>query len=196
MEKSNYKIPDFLNNGKNKDTEFKGIPFLNNDREDLNKSQEKLINQEGSKQSKPKLPTGEKLSKRELTPDLCIALIYIYKFYRHNENAVLGQYYTRKDFFADLIGVKEYNNIVNNYTKLKWWGLIEPMPTHPTKVIYKKGWWTITENAIGFVQRELGMPKYALIHNDHAYEHITNDYVMIEDALKEVNINYDEIIII
>tara|TARA_R110000744_G_scaffold73285_1_gene146766 strand:+ start:267 stop:809 length:543 start_codon:yes stop_codon:yes gene_type:complete len=162
---------------------------------ELKTTQQRLVNEEGSSYIQPQLPKGAKLTKRTLTPDLCIALIWIYKFYRHNDKAEIGQYYSRKEFFADLLDNKEYDNITTNYHKLKWWGLIEPMPTDPDVVKYKKGYWGITENAIGFVQRELGMPKYALVYNDYPYEHITDDnYVMIDKSLEEVGIEYNELL--
>lgn len=164
-------------------------------RSDLKSTQDRLVNEEGSNYIQPKLPKGAKLSKKTLTSDLCIALVWIYKFYRHNDKAEIGKYYTRKDFFSDLLDNKEYDNITKNYHKLKWWGLIEPMPTDPDVVKYKKGYWGITENAIGFIQRELGMPKYALVYKDFPYEHITDDnYVMIDKCLKEVGIEYNELL--
>ena len=59
------------------------------------------------------------------------------------------------------------------------------MPTSPNEVIYKKGWYGLSENGIAFIQKEIGMPKYALIHNDFAYEHTTNPYVMVSDFYTE-----------
>ena len=162
---------------------------------ELKETQNKLINEEGSQYKKPQLPKGAKLSKKELTPDLCLALIWIYRFYRHNENAVVGQYYSKRQFFEDLLDKKEYNNITKNYYKLKWWGVIEPMPTDPDIIKYKKGWYGITEIGIGFIQRELGMPKYALVYNDFPYEHITGkDYIMIDKILEKIEVDYNEVL--
>tara|TARA_Y100000114_G_C11763532_1_gene331455 strand:+ start:4458 stop:5003 length:546 start_codon:yes stop_codon:yes gene_type:complete len=173
----------------------KNIEITDDIRAELNRTQEKLLKEENSQYIKPKLPKGVKLTKRELTTDLCIALIWIYRFYRHNENAEVGQYYSKQQFFEDLLDKKEYNNITKNYHRLKWWGLIEPMPTDPNVIKYKKGWYGITENGIAFVQREIGMPKYALVYNDFPYEHITNkDYVMIDKALEKIEVDYNEIL--
>jgi hypothetical protein len=177
-------------------TKNKEVKVSKDMRGELNEAQEELINKQDSQYQKPPtLPKGQKLSKKELTPDLCVALIFIYKFYRHNDNAEIGQYYSRKEFFTDILSDKEYNNITKHYHRLKWWGLIEPMPTDPDVIKYKKGYWGITETGIGFVQRELGIPKYALVYNDFPYEHITDEnYIMIDNALKEIGIEYSELI--
>ena len=68
------------------------------------------------------------------------------------------------------------------------------MPTHPTKIIYKKGYWGLTENGVAFCQKEIAMPKYALVYNDFPYEHITSSYVMIDEILKDENLDYNELI--
>ncbi len=162
-------------------------------RDKLRQEQDKLINAENSPYKRPKPPKGVKLRKTSLTANMCISLLWIYKFYRYNENAVLGQYYSRKDFFGDLMEANE-ESIISNYTHLKYWGLIEPMPTSPTEIKYKKGYWGITENGIGFCQKEIAMPKYALVYKDFPYEHITNSYVMIDELLKEHNLNYEDLI--
>lgn len=179
---------------KDKETQ-KEIEITENLSSELKSTQDKLVNAENSDYKKPELPKGAKLSKKELTPDLCLALIWIYRFYRHNEKAQIGQYYPKRQFFEDLLDKKEYNNITKNYHKLKWWGLIQPMPTNPDVIKYKKGWYGITEMGIGFIQRELGMPKYALVYDDFPHSHITgDDYIMIDKALESIGIDYNEIL--
>tara|TARA_R100000152_G_C6730539_1_gene155269 strand:+ start:31 stop:567 length:537 start_codon:yes stop_codon:yes gene_type:complete len=162
-------------------------------RETLRAEQDKLINAENSPYKRLSPPKGAKLTKTSLTPNMAIALAWIYKFYRYNENAQIGQYYSRKEFFSDLIEAKE-ESIIKKYTHLKYWGLIEPMPTSPTEIIYKKGYWGITENGIAFCQKEIAMPQFALVYNDFPYEHITNKYVMIDELLAENNLVYDDLI--
>ena len=161
----------------------------------LKKEQDKLINAKDSAYSRPKKPKGAILKKTSLTSNMCIALLWIYKFYRYNDKAIMGQYYSRKEFFSDLlVSSSEYKNILRNYNYLKYWGLIEPMPTHPTKIIYKKGYWGLTENGVAFCQKEIAMPKYALVYNDFPYEHITSSYIMIDEILKDENLDYNELI--
>lgn len=142
----------------------------------------------------PKLPKGAKLKKLTLTPNLCISLIWIYKYYRHNENAQEGQYFTRKDFFSDLISDKTHKNKIRNFRSLHYWDLITKMPLHPTKIIYKKGYYGLTENGIAFVQQEIAMCKHALVYNDFAYEHETTP-VMIKDVLEEAGYDYNELLL-
>tara|TARA_R110002020_G_scaffold474816_1_gene707610 strand:- start:56614 stop:57924 length:1311 start_codon:yes stop_codon:yes gene_type:complete len=137
-----------------------------------------------------KLPPKEnvKLIRRTLTRDLCICLTFAYKYYKYNSNAEIGQYYRKQELFGELrqnTNQELYNNITRNYTRLKYWDLLVPMPTSPTEVIYKKGWWGITENGIRFIQKEIALPKYAEIYNDFAFNHIVENSVMINDLIND-----------
>lgn len=134
-----------------------------------------------------------KLYSRTITAEMCVALILIYKYYRHSPNAKTNEYYTKEDFFSEILTDKDANYIINDFTKLKYWDLVAPMPTHPTKIKYKKGYWGITDNGVKFVQREVAMPKYALVYNDMVDSHITEP-VMIDDILKEAGFDYGELL--
>jgi len=134
-----------------------------------------------------------KLYSRTITAEMCVALILIYKYYRHSPNAKTNEYYTKEDFFSEILTDKDANYIINDFTKLKYWDLVAPMPTHPTKIKYKKGYWGITDNGVKFVQREVAMPKYALVYNDMVDSHITEP-VMIDDILKEAGFDYEELL--
>ena len=153
---------------------------------DLKSIQEELINRGDGKYIKKEKPSHIKYTKRELTRNLAICLLFVYKHYRYSENALITDYFPKKVFTQYL---KEYPNITKHFNRLKYWDLIQPMPTSPTEVIYKKGWYGITENGIAFIQKEIGMPKYAFVWNDFAYEHQTNPYVMITDLISEEEIN-------
>ena len=112
----------------------------------------------------------------------------MYKYYKYNSNAEIGQYYRKQELFGELrqnTNQELYNNITRNYTRLKYWDLLVPMPTSPTEVIYKKGWWGITENGIRFIQKEIALPKYAEIYNDFAFNHIVENSVMINDLIND-----------
>ena len=157
---------------------------------ELKQVQDKLISENPEKYTKGS-QTGKK-KKIALTTNLCISLIWVYKYYRHFEFAKKTEYYTKKDFFFDLIGTdNEY--IIKNYTQLKYWDLLAPMPTHPTEIKHKKGWWGITELAIKFCQREVAMPKYAIVQDGVAVGHITKP-VMIDELLEKAGIDYADII--
>ena len=69
-----------------------------------------------------------KLYRRTITYNMAICILYMLKFYRYSEKAQEYQYYTKKDFFSELISSgNEY--VLENFTKLKYWDIIAPMPT-------------------------------------------------------------------
>ena len=161
-----------------------------NVKSEIKEVQDKLIAENPEKYTKGS-QTGKK-KKLVLNANLCVSLLWVYKFYRHYELAKQEEYYTKKSFFFDLIGTdSEY--VIKNYTHLKHWDLLAPMPTHPTKVIYKRGYWGITELGIKFSQREVAMPKYAIVQDGIAVEHITEP-VMIDEVLKDAGLYYDNLL--
>lgn len=136
------------------------------------------------------------LYKRTLTAEMGVCLLYMLKFFRHSEKAEELQYYTKQDFFSEVINDKNLKHILFDFTKLKYWDLIAPMPTNPDKVMYKKGYWTLTENGIKFAQREIGIPKYAYIYNDQVDSHSSGEtFVTIDDLLKLADVTYEEIML-
>jgi hypothetical protein len=153
-----------------------------NDINELKNIQQELINRGDGKYIRQPKPQDVKYTRKELTKDMAICLVFVYKHYRYSENTELTDYFPKKILLQYL---KSYPNITRNFHKLKYWDLITPMPTSPTEVIYKKGWYGITENGIAFIQQEIGLPKYAFVWNDFAYEHQTNPYVMITDLIQE-----------
>jgi len=134
-----------------------------------------------------------KLYKRELTPNMCISLLYMLKFYRHSPDAVDFQYYTKEDFFGKDIVNDKSNKLLIDFDKLKFWDLITPMPTHPDKVVIKKGYYSLSENGIKFAQRELGIPKHCFVYNGEVDSH-TTEFITIDDVLKASGFDYNEII--
>lgn len=63
---------------------------------------------------------------------MAICILYMLKFYRYSEKAEEYQYYTKDDFFSELIlSGNEY--VLENFTKLKYWDIIAPMPTGKKK---------------------------------------------------------------
>ena len=157
---------------------------------ELTKIQDELVNRADSKYLKTKLPEGAKLKKTKLTTSMAICLIFVYKHYRYTPDVEITDYFPKHILLQYL---RDMKNLTRSFHKLKYWDLIQPMPTSPTEVIYKKGWYGITENGIAFVQREIGLPKYAFVYNDFAYEHQTNPYYMITDLIDDEII--DELLI-
>ena len=158
-------------------TEEKAITDIN----ELNKLQQELINKSDGKFNKPQKPKDVKLKRKELTQNMIICLLFTYKHYKYS-NCKMTDYFPKKTLLQYL---KDFPNITRKFHQLKYWDLIQQMPTSPNEVIYKKGWYGITENGVAFIQKEIGMPKHAFVHNDFAYEHNPNPYVMITDFFED-----------
>lgn len=142
---------------------------------------------------KKKLPKGAKLKRIEFTSDMAKCLVMIYRYYCFHPKAEFGHYYPNKELFAELkqnVGEDLMKKITRTFRQLKYWDCIVPMPTSPDEIIYKKGWWGITENGVKFVQKEIGLPKYAEIYEDFPYNHITIPLMITDlieaDELKEL----------
>ena len=147
---------------------------------ELIKSQDKIIENSKDKLFRNDLPKDAILKKKTLTIRLAICLVYIYKYYKYS-GAELTDYFKKKDL---LIHLQKYEKTTRFFHHLKYWDLICQKPTHPTKVIYQKGYYGITENGIKFIQREIGLPKFAYVYNDFAYSHKPVP-VMITDLIPE-----------
>ncbi len=162
-----------MNNIKNKTTD---------NLDEVKTIQDELVNRGDSKYIKPSLPIDTKLKKIRLTRSMAICLVFVYKHYRYTPDVNDTDYFPKKILMQYLI---DFPSITRNFHKLKYWDLITQMPTSPTEVIYKKGWYGITENGIAFIQQEIGLPKYAFVYNNFAYEHQTIPYYMITDLIGE-----------
>lgn len=150
------------------------------DHKELNEIQNELVNKSEGKFIKPSKPKEAKYIKKSLTKNLITCLIFTYKHYKYSESK-LTDYYPRKTL---LQYINNFPNITRNFHHLKYWDLIQQMPISPNEVIYKKGWYGITENGIAFIQQEIGLPKYAFVYNDFAYEHKPTP-IMITDLFTQ-----------
>jgi len=154
--------------------------------DDLRSLQSKLINAKDSNYIKFVLPINAKFTKRRLTRKMCLCLVFIYKHYRYGENVCETDYFPKKVLLQYLIN---FPQITKSFTDLIYWDLIAPMPTSSSEVKYKRGWYCITENGMKFIQKEIGLPKYAFVYNKKAYEHQTNPYFMINDLIDNEDLN-------
>ena len=148
---------------------------------ELHSLQSNLINAKNSNYIKFELPVNAKFTKRRLTRKMCLCLVFIYKHYRYAENVKETDYFPKKVLLQYLIN---FPQIKSSFNHLVYWDLIAPMPTSSTEVKYKKGWYCITENGMKFIQKEIGLPKYAFVYNKKAYEHQTNPYYLITDLIE------------
>ena len=152
------------------------------DLKEFNSIQNELVEKSKGKFVKaPNKPSDKKYTRKTLTFNLAVCLVFIYKHYKYTD-CKMTDYFPKKEL---LLYLKDFPNITRNFHHLKYWDLIAQMPTSPTEVKYKKGWYGITENGIAFLQKEIGLPKYAFVYNDFAYEHQPNPYVMINDLIED-----------
>jgi len=148
--------------------------------DDLHSLQSKLINAKDSNYIKFQLPVNAKFTKRRLTRKMSLCLVFIYKHYRYAENVKETDYFPKKVLLQYLIN---FPQITKSFNDLIYWDLIAPMPISSNEVKYKRGWYCITENGMKFIQKEIGLPKYAFVYNKKAYEHQTNPYYLITDLI-------------
>ena len=164
-----------------KDSSNKQEEAIITNEKEFNDIQNELVEKSKGKFIKPPLQKDAEFSKVPMSRNLAISLLFTYKHFKFGDNK-LTDYFPKKTLTQYL---KDYPNITRNFNHLVYWDLIAPMPTNPNEVIYKKGWYGITENGIAFIQQEIGLPKYAFVHNNFAYEHQTNPYVMITDLIEK-----------
>ena len=155
-----------------------------NDINELNEIQNNIVEKGDGKFLKLPKPILAKYKRKELTRNMAICLVFIYKHYKYS-NAKITEYFPKRILLQYL---NQFPNITKSITKLKYWDLIAQMPTSPTEVIYKKGWYGLTENGISFIQKEIALPKYAFVWDGFAYEHDPIP-TMITDLIEEDELN-------
>jgi len=127
--------------------------------------------------------------KRKLTAHLCIALLEVLKYYRHNPENV-----TTLDYFHinDVLGGSPLLKV--DFQKLQYWDLIEAKAKMVRgRVVKTYGYYRISENGIKFAQREIAVPITAVVYNNVVKGHITQPYMTIDQILTEVGYDYDVI---
>ena len=127
--------------------------------------------------------------KRKLNAHLCIALLEVLKYYRHNpDNITTLDYFHINDIFSKSPILKI------DFPKLQYWDLIEAKGEMKRGNFVKKyGYYRISENGIKFAQREVAVPITAVVYNNIVKGHITHPYMTIDQILSEVGYDYDQI---
>ncbi|MEN8882698.1 MAG: hypothetical protein ABF244_00495 [Flavobacteriaceae bacterium] len=152
---------------------------------ELNDIQNNLVDKSEGKFLKSNKPKDAKYTRMTLTRNMAICLVFVYKHYKYGDGVKETDYFPKRILLQYL---KSFPNVTKNFARLKHWDLIAPMPTSPTEVIYRKGWYGLTENGIAFIQKEIALPKYAYVWNGFAYEHKPIP-VMITDLINELELN-------
>lgn len=113
---------------------------------------------------------------------------------------------TEPDFDGFLHAEETFKNTVllprsarGDFTKLRYWGLIEGAEGEREDGSRRNGHWRLTERGRAFARREIAVPKYVYLYNDAQYtpEAIGADpdqgEVTIHDALGR-RFSYDEVV--
>jgi len=89
---------------------------------------------------------------------------------------------------------RQKNAVAQEYSKLKYWGLLLPIPSEDPKEKKEQrgsGWWRLTAAGKEFVQGVSKVPKYILLVNNE-HEGMAGDLISIRDCLGS-KFNYDEL---
>ena len=118
-----------------------------------------------------------KLYRRKIYAAPARALISLY-----HKNIVSPDYYHITALDVDLGG--------SDFSKLKYWGLIEKAPNDdPEK--HSSGLWMITPKGEGYVRDHISVPKYCYVFNNEAFG-FSEEKQGIRDALGE-KFDYNEL---
>lgn len=138
-------------------------------------------------------PTCGRLAKqynRKLTAQLCIALIEVLKWYRHNPKDITElDYFNLNELFANNPKLKV------DFPKLQYWDLIEAKGKMvKNKFVKNYTMYRISENGIKFAQREVAIPLVAIVYNNIVQGHLINPHATIDQILSEAGYDYNQII--
>ncbi len=151
------------------------------DKEELQTLQKSIVKNSDDKIQYFIPSPDSKITKKYLTKKMVSCLIFVYRHYKYS-GCEITDYFPKKILLRD---IRKNKNLISDFTSLKYWDLICQMPTSPTKVIYKRGWYGITNTAIRFLQKEIGLPKTSYIAEKRVFKHQTIPYVMITDYFSE-----------
>lgn len=93
---------------------------------------------------------------------------------------------------ASLPGVKKLPKSYSDFSKCRWWGLIEQMPGVRDDGSPRNGYWKLTTKGRKFVERSERVMKYALEFKSEALG-FAGEMVTIDDCLG-TRFRYDELV--
>lgn len=79
-------------------------------------------------------------------------------------NAIVTIYQKSRSSPVKLSDLRLTRNQLDNFQKLKYWGLVAPYVTQENN--RKRGWWVMTELGRSFVERKAKIPKTVWTFND------------------------------
>jgi hypothetical protein len=127
-----------------------------------------------------------KLYKRKLNSSMAHALILIYKFFENNQDEWLHvpSYLSQISSSATVRG--------GDWSKLRYWGLIEPQKAVRDDGSERVGNYRITGRGKQFVLAQIRVPKHVFLYNQKPISREDTETVSIREALGE-KFNYAEL---
>jgi len=123
---------------------------------------------------------------RKITSSMAYGLIRLYLY--AVENGKLGEYLHIEDIFKSL---DVPSSIRGDMPKLRFWGLIEPLPGEYEWMQPQNGMYKITDKAISFIRGETSVNASARIYNNRLLSW-DKKLITISQALKN-KFNYKEL---
>lgn len=128
----------------------------------------------------------EHIAKNALEGVECPCCKQFFKVYKRTINGTMAKTLIRIYNKAKQVGFSTWLHIrrdINNgrepagdYAKLRYWGLIEERDGH-------SGYWRVTPNGRRFVERDISVPKYALVLSRKCLKLDDTEKITITDAL-------------
>lgn len=132
-----------------------------------------------------------KLYRRSLTSAMALALVQIYHYFRqHHWKGWLHvpEHLAAQKSVPPRIAAGWHGG---DWSKLRYWQLIEPQPGERQDGSPRMGYWAITELGRQFVEREMKVPKYFYIYAQ-TFMGLDLPYITIDEALG-TTFNYDQL---
>lgn len=132
------------------------------------------------------------LSKKGGICPCCDQLAKVYKRQIHSTmSRMLIALYNLGPGYHHLNAIMTVKNGWGDFAKLSYWGLIEEMVDDGLKPGRTTGYWKITSDGKLFVQKGIGVSKYALVYNGKCIT-LDGESVLIDSTLGK-NFNYQEL---
>jgi hypothetical protein len=87
-------------------------------------------------------------------------------------------------------GVEHIKTGTNDYSKLKFWGILEPKP-NDDKSKKDSGSWRVTPKGVRFIHNKIAVPRYIWVYNDRVYDKSDDDLIYFRDCFND-HFDYEE----
>ena len=130
---------------------------------------------------------------RHVTCTMVQTLFVIKNWFDKNDPTLEKKWLHVSDHVADLPKNKRPNNGNGggDWTKMRFWKLIEPMPGIRTDGSPRVGYWRITEKGVKFLAGQIKIPKIAVVYNNTLVK-FSDESVDVHECLKK-NFDYNDL---